>query len=760
LKIRKKMNRQGAKTPRFSLWSWRLGALAVQLPALCLGCRSPEGAPAPASSQSAAPVAVVAPSSLRVDDILAAEVRRNAPAVTAAEQQSRDVEVRRAAARALARIGGEPAQAGLLRALADEDAEVAAWGAYGLGFFCKGHEKASVAALVARFLDGAPAASATPARLDRQAAIARAVGRCGAEESEPTLVAWLAGPPAQAVAAAFALGDLGSARAKLREETFAALLNVAAGSAAAPPLPEALFPVGRMEHVPLTVVDRIREVASARLATPGEARVFAVRALGRGGEAAAPELLRVLTSPATFTATERAEAARSLKRLGKPGQRALASALPSLVPASDPVALTGLVGDELGVILTTLESITDAGPAKKALAEVAALPSPPGAPGAVTRRVALLRCGAAKLLAGSDVNAKLLTGCDPEGSGAGARALVEVLGRDSIVGARLALYRELVGKGDLRAREAALELLEAHEEIVGAADILTEALLAKEGGLVATAAEVLSKQPSRAGVEAPAAPTRRPRKKKKAEPAAPVEAGARPPAPALVKALLDALARPATLEDPEIADSVIDAVGALTLKDGKARLDELCRSPYPTTREHAAKAIGLVSAEKKTCEAPAPDAVPAPAELGHLVRAPAVLSLDTDAGALTLTLDPALAPVVVTRVVDLARAGYYDGIVVHRVVTGFVAQFGAPHGDGFGGPPGQPALRCETSPLPFATLAVGVALAGRDTGSSQLFVMQGRAPHLDGGYAIIGAAAGPWTSLAEGDVIRKVKVAP
>ena len=672
--------------------------------------------------------------------------------------------VRRAAARALARIGGEPAHEGLLRALADEDDEVVAWGAYGLGFFCKGHEKGSVSALVARFLSGtraAPDAVVAPARLDPQAAVARAVGRCGAEESEPTLVAWLAGPPAQAVAASFALGDLGAARAKLREETFAALLNLAAGSAATPPVPEALFAVGRMDHVPLTVVARIREVASARLATPGEARIFAVRALGRAGEAAAPELSRVLTSPSSFTAAERAEAARSLKRLGRPGQQALASALPALVPASDPVALTGLVGDELGVILTTIESLTDPGLVKKALADLAGLPPPPGAPPAIGRRVALLRCAAAKILAGTDVRAKVLTGCDPTDSGIGARALVEVLGRDSIVGPRLGLYRELVGKGDLRAREAALELLEAHEEIEGAAAILTEALGAKETGLVSTAAGVLSKQPQRAGAETAAAPIRKAarRKKSAAVASATLPAGTSAPAPALVKALLDALARPVTLEDPEIGDSVIDAVGALTLKEARPRLDELCRSPYPTTREHAAKAIALVSAEKKTCDAP-PGGGPAPAELSHLARAPLTLSLDTDAGALTLTLDPSLAPVVVTRVVDLARAGYYDGIVVHRVVPAFVAQFGAPHGDGFGGPGGQPALRCETSPLPFTTLAVGVALAGRDTGSSQLFVMQGRAPHLDGGYAIIGAAAGPWTSLAEGDVIRKVKVGP
>jgi peptidyl-prolyl cis-trans isomerase B (cyclophilin B) len=99
-------------------------------------------------------------------------------------------------------------------------------------------------------------------------------------------------------------------------------------------------------------------------------------------------------------------------------------------------------------------------------------------------------------------------------------------------------------------------------------------------------------------------------------------------------------------------------------------------------------------------------------------------------------------------------------MVVHRVVPGFVAQLGAPFGDGFGGPEGKPALRCETSPLPFAPMTVGVALAGRDTGSSQIFVMQGRYPHLDGGYALIGTATGPWAALAEGDVIRKAKVGP
>ena len=56
---------------------------------------------------------------------------------------------------------------------------------------------------------------------------------------------------------------------------------------------------------------------------------------------------------------------------------------------------------------------------------------------------------------------------------------------------------------------------------------------------------------------------------------------------------------------------------------------------------------------------------------------------------------------------SLAQRGFYDGLTVHRVVPGFVAQFGDPAGDGYGGD-GQAPLRCETSPLPFELGSVGV----------------------------------------------------
>jgi cyclophilin family peptidyl-prolyl cis-trans isomerase len=90
------------------------------------------------------------------------------------------------------------------------------------------------------------------------------------------------------------------------------------------------------------------------------------------------------------------------------------------------------------------------------------------------------------------------------------------------------------------------------------------------------------------------------------------------------------------------------------------------------------------------------------------------------------------------------------------VVPGYLAQFGDPGGDGFGGAPQR--LRCETSPATFGAGDVGVAIAGRDTGSSQLFVTLSRRPELDGEYTWIGRAEGNWDRLVEGDRIRGVKV--
>jgi cyclophilin family peptidyl-prolyl cis-trans isomerase len=178
-----------------------------------------------------------------------------------------------------------------------------------------------------------------------------------------------------------------------------------------------------------------------------------------------------------------------------------------------------------------------------------------------------------------------------------------------------------------------------------------------------------------------------------------------------------------------------------------------------TIRKHATAALRniLGGGEAVTCEAPA-EGLELPAELESRLSETTTLKLETDAGALELQLMPSFAPAAVTRIVELARGGFYDGLVVHRVEPGFVVQFGSPSADGFGGSD-RPALACETSPLPFEGSMVGMALAGRDTGQSQLFVTLATHPHLDGQYAWLGTARGPWGALAPGDLIRKVTVA-
>jgi cyclophilin family peptidyl-prolyl cis-trans isomerase len=220
--------------------------------------------------------------------------------------------------------------------------------------------------------------------------------------------------------------------------------------------------------------------------------------------------------------------------------------------------------------------------------------------------------------------------------------------------------------------------------------------------------------------------------------------------------LKEAIVRRWAPDDVEIIGSLVEAAGATHLDDALPELETFCQHTNPTLREHAARALSLLREPRVTCPAPAQATEGAP-ELGHLISTPVKLELVTDAGPLTLTLDPTHAPVTVTRVADLAREGFYNGIVVHRVVPGFVVQFGDPGADGFGGP-GRAPLRCETTPLPYGAFDVGVALAGRDTGSSQLFVTLARYPNLDQEYALIGRAEGEWNAVAEGDIIREVRV--
>jgi peptidylprolyl isomerase len=115
-----------------------------------------------------------------------------------------------------------------------------------------------------------------------------------------------------------------------------------------------------------------------------------------------------------------------------------------------------------------------------------------------------------------------------------------------------------------------------------------------------------------------------------------------------------------------------------------------------------------------------------------------LLFIELDSGRVTIQLRPDLAPQHVARVKELARARFYDGIVFHRVIEGFMAQTGDPTGTGMGGS-GKGNLPAEFSRVPFERGIVGAARSQNpNSADSQFFIMFARNPGLDRQYTVWG----------------------
>ncbi|HYO07365.1 MAG TPA: peptidylprolyl isomerase [Tepidisphaeraceae bacterium] len=128
-------------------------------------------------------------------------------------------------------------------------------------------------------------------------------------------------------------------------------------------------------------------------------------------------------------------------------------------------------------------------------------------------------------------------------------------------------------------------------------------------------------------------------------------------------------------------------------------------------------------------------------------------TIETTEGTITAELWPKVAPQTVNAFVFLAREGFYEGVIFHRVIPGFMIQGGDPTGTGTGGPGYKLKQEFNSTPHDRGVLSMA-RTADPNSAGSQFFIMHARSPHLDNQYTAFGKA----TSGLE--VIDKIANAP
>jgi peptidyl-prolyl cis-trans isomerase B (cyclophilin B) len=138
-----------------------------------------------------------------------------------------------------------------------------------------------------------------------------------------------------------------------------------------------------------------------------------------------------------------------------------------------------------------------------------------------------------------------------------------------------------------------------------------------------------------------------------------------------------------------------------------------------------------------------------------MAQNPIVTFTTADGGVIKAELYPEIAPVSVNNFISLIQKGFYNGLIFHRVIKGFMIQGGDPNGTGTGGPgyniPGEFAINGFENNLKHTEGVLSMARSMHpDSAGSQFFIMHKASPHLDGSYAAFG-------KVIEGmDVVNKI----
>lgn len=138
------------------------------------------------------------------------------------------------------------------------------------------------------------------------------------------------------------------------------------------------------------------------------------------------------------------------------------------------------------------------------------------------------------------------------------------------------------------------------------------------------------------------------------------------------------------------------------------------------------------------------------------------ITMETNRGTLELELYPLHAPKTVNNFIFLAREGFYDGVLFHRVIKDFVIQGGDPTGTGRGGPGYQFEDECKGNPLTHERGVISMANAGPNTNGSQFFITHSPQPHLNGKHTVFGKVVKGLEvvdAIKQGDKMESVTVA-
>lgn len=189
--------------------------------------------------------------------------------------------------------------------------------------------------------------------------------------------------------------------------------------------------------------------------------------------------------------------------------------------------------------------------------------------------------------------------------------------------------------------------------------------------------------------------------------------------------------------DLEAMEPILAALDSIGSEEAVPFLRRQLENPYPAIRERALRALRHIAPEENIRIPETREAYATKWDFKRLnPDSSYYITFSTNRGDFTVEVYPGKSPVNVANIVSLVKQNFYRDIYFHRVVPGFVVQAGDPRGDGWGGP--GYSIPCEYNDIFYDRGTVGMALAGKDTGSSQFFVTHTPQPQLNGRYTVLG----------------------